>query len=774
MQGHGTAAARPEAILEWLLKEMGYPSTPPSPEQLRKICRGNMVPVWSFLLQRVRSEHTVATVRRNMLVHGVAPAVGTAEVGRGRRREREEGSSAEAREVAIRERDLAQEEAERLRNVVRRQRKELKARMAEVAREESERKKMLDERSNARHKQVILEAYDQQCDEAAKIFAEYQRRLHHYIDQARDVRRLITSGNNDVTDELRTPGEKEVYSTVKGIRSLEDIVLVETSRERDTRKASEVLASHLIEKIRRTFPAYEGMGVNLNSQIDAAKLGIEFDGEIPEDAKAIVRDKLKNPSLLLKSITSCAMRDSTLIHKETEKIDIRADAELLRYKYENDMVLDAASPDSSSPLPYQVYGNSKVGTEIPTKATYDQLLERQKAHVQQFVATEDALNKAAEAKALCQKLLERLHGSNDMVALQTLPAGGTTQNLGAIHNFELEVLGREREVAGLRASLGTLTSEVQRLNNLCAEWKEAEDLLKKKWKKIEGFDARRSELENVYTALVKANMEAATFWEQQPLAARDHAAKTILPTCTAVVNISNNSKDLIERELSSFYQSLDNSIYMLPATPQELVESIGVPGATGPEAFAAAEKNAAILTTRAGARDPSAIPSICRISAALQFRSGVEGADAGLASVLESLEFCLKLRGSEANILEDLSKAINLVHTRRNLVENDCILLNHAHRMQQDYERVASYCLKLAGEQEKIVADRWLPELRKAVLDAQRCLENCQRVRCLVDEWWEQPAATAVDWVTVDGLNVGAWLNWVKQLQMAFYDQKLL
>lgn len=62
--------------------------------------------------------------------------------------------------------------------------------------------------------------------------------------------------------------------------------------------------------------------------------------------------------------------------------------------------------------------------------------------------------------------------------------------------------------------------------------------------------------------------EAVTFWEQQLLAAQEHAAKTILPTCTAVVNISNNSKDLIERELSSFYQSLDNSLYMLPATPQ--------------------------------------------------------------------------------------------------------------------------------------------------------------------------------------------------------------
>lgn len=65
----------------------------------------------------------------------------------------------------------------------------------------------------------------------------------------------------------------------------------------------------------------------------------------------------------------------------------------------------------------------------------------------------------------------------------------------------------------------------------------------------------------------------------------------------------------------------------------------------------------------------------------------MENLDAGLASVLESLEFCLKLRGSEASILEDLSKAINLVHTRRNLVENDRILLNHAHRVQRDYER---------------------------------------------------------------------------------------
>lgn len=66
---------------------------------------------------------------------------------------------------------------------------------------------------------------------------------------------------------------------------------------------------------------------------------------------------------------------------------------------------------------------------------------------------------------------------------------------------------------------------------------------------------------------------------------------------------------------------------------------------------------------------------------------GTEGTDSGLASVLSALEFCLKPCGSEASILEDLSKAINLVHTRRNLAENDRVLLNRAHRAQQEYER---------------------------------------------------------------------------------------
>ena len=167
----------------------------------------------------------------------------------------------------------------------------------------------------------MLVAYDQQCDEAAKIFAEYQRRLHHYVDQAQDAYRLTNGSITDVVDELHSPSEKEaVYSTVKGIRSLEDIVLVETPRERNVCKACVTLFAHMIERIQTTFPAYEGSGISMNSQIDVAKLGLDLDGEIPEDVKVIIEDTLKSPSLLLRSITTYAMWVSSLTEKQKKMI----------------------------------------------------------------------------------------------------------------------------------------------------------------------------------------------------------------------------------------------------------------------------------------------------------------------------------------------------------------------------------------------------------------------------------------------------------------------
>ncbi|KAJ9540495.1 hypothetical protein OSB04_027001 [Centaurea solstitialis] len=806
MQSSSTSSvAQPEAILDWLQKEMDYrPLGPylasskasmPSSDAIRRVCRGNMIPVFNFLLKRVKSEKTVRDIRRNILVHGREENAGgrggeeaatsgeVAKGGRGgRRKEKVKGRDNESvsagqgnnRETALQERGLAEKEVERLRLAVRRQRKELKARMLEVSREEADRKRMLDERSNYRHKQVMLEAYSEQCDVAARIFVEYCKRLCSYVNQVKDAQRLEADSSSELVTSFQVDSEKgTVYSTVKGSKPSEDVVLVETSRERNIRKACELLAVQMIEKIHNSFPAYEGSGIHLNPQLETAKLGIDIDGDIPDEVRDVILNCLRSPSQLLLAVTTYTQRLKAMVTKEIEKTDVRADAETLRYKYENNRVMDA-SPDVGTPLQFQLYGNGSIGHDMPSKGTQNQLLERQKAHVQQFVATEDQLNKAAEAKSACEKLLKRLSGSREVASPLSLNIGGTSQNMSSLRQLELEVWAKEREASGLRASLITLMTEVQRLDVLCKERKEAEDSLKKKWKKIEEFDARRLELKSIYNALMRANTDAAAFWSQQPVAAREHASNTIIPACTGVVNIANSAKDFIDKEVSAFSRSPDNSLYMLPSTPQylhqALLESMGL---NGPEALAAAEKNAALLTARAGAGDPSAIPSICRVSAALQYHAGLEGSEASLASVLESMEFCLKLRGSEACVLEDLSKAINLVDIRRDLVESGHALLNHAYNAQKEYNRSTSYCLDLASEQEEVITKKWLPELKNGIVNAQRSLDDCKYVSGLLDEWWEQPASTVVDWVTVDGQNVAAWHNHVKQL-LAYYDKELL
>lgn len=46
--------------------------------------------------------------------------------------------------------------------------------------------------------------------------------------------------------------------------------------------------------------------------------------------------------------------------------------------------------------------------------------------------------------------------------------------------------------------------------------------------------------------------------------------------------------------------------------------------------------------------------------------------------------------------------------------------------------RTTNLCLNLATEQDKIVSEKWLPELKTSVLNAQKCLEDCKYVRGLV------------------------------------------
>lgn len=178
---------------------------------------------------------------------------------------------------------------------------------------------------------MTLEAYDQQCDEAARIFAEYHKRLQVYVNQARNAQRSSLDSLSDLSSKLSTNSEREaVYSSVRGSRSADDVILVETARERSIRRACESLASHMADRISNSFPAYEGNGIHSHPEVETAKLSFEYDGEISDEMRGVIVNCLSSPPLLLQAIAAHTLRLKTLISKEIERVDIRADAETLR------------------------------------------------------------------------------------------------------------------------------------------------------------------------------------------------------------------------------------------------------------------------------------------------------------------------------------------------------------------------------------------------------------------------------------------------------------
>ena len=147
----------------------------------------------------------------------------------------------------------------------------------------------------------MLEAYDAQCDDVVRIFSQYHKRLCEYVNQR-----------------LETDSSMEVVNSS------------EMNKERDISKAWEFLAVLLVEKIQKLFPAYEGNGIHLNPQLESQKLGIDVDGDIPDEVRDVILYCVKSPPQLLVAVTIYTQRMKSLIAKEIQNIDVTADAEKLR------------------------------------------------------------------------------------------------------------------------------------------------------------------------------------------------------------------------------------------------------------------------------------------------------------------------------------------------------------------------------------------------------------------------------------------------------------
>lgn len=54
-------------IIQWLTNELQYKPTV-SVNELKKLCRGNMIHIWNFLINHIRSEKFAKLVKQNLIL----------------------------------------------------------------------------------------------------------------------------------------------------------------------------------------------------------------------------------------------------------------------------------------------------------------------------------------------------------------------------------------------------------------------------------------------------------------------------------------------------------------------------------------------------------------------------------------------------------------------------------------------------------------------------------------------------------------------------------
>ncbi|GAQ82334.1 hypothetical protein KFL_001080090 [Klebsormidium nitens] len=879
------AHPHPESILEWVTGEMEYrppdrtaDDFPLDADSFRKICRGNLAPVWKFLVERVRSEKTVRDIRRNLIVHG-----------QGDRKGRHEGWTGETldgqwtdkpgetgREEALLQRATAQAEVARLQDQVADLERSLEQQMEDGAREELQRDRDAMERSDQEFRIVALESYQRQMSDAVALFRTCKQRLDVHIAHARTAKQsaaqaapqqvferqvavrdsLALSSTVKRAEVSETPGDyKPTQSSsrssstsvsarvpenaghastvqsdstvsVSGKPSSDPNLasgapLLETATERQVREACEALAGLLEKRIAESVPELRlSDDADLDPTDSDARTNTsdaqtrdtdgafgsasprspgwqeghsEFDdtgggspwGADERDAQAtgreevseravtylgsevflggVIRDVLgdyppgmldklsellRAPQELLRAVASCTSAAAEALKGETERIDIRGDAERLRYKYENNKIVEDAHSGAD-------FGGARTALAL--------LRERQKAHVAQFMRTEEAYAQADDSQRGTEEAMRAV--------LEASAKSGTQETI-----LELQVWAQERELAGARAATAVLEAEVARLTAAKEERKRAELLLRRKWQRITEFDARRAALEALHNDLCKENDELAAAWGAVSDRARALSLRTVAPFGRALREVAQRGRDMVAREMEAFVAAPHRTL------PPQLAET----GTDAHEALTrgtlseAASGNFAALSALQRARTArhhqSALQSSAATSAGSPMRTrGLAAAggqsghtlDKALPRVLQGLAFCHPEYASVAGVISAVAKQLQEAETLSALVSDGRFAVDEASDARPELLNAVEDVAAAAAAQDEEMTSETLTRIRAAVDEARFAIEDSERVGRLIHEWWEQPAFAAVPWVAVDGENAATWLSRVRQLQSA-------
>lgn len=682
-----------DELRRWALDEMRFRpqgrhinTTPPSKEDFKMLCRGSMVDIWKYVLQHVKSTKNVQKIHGNLklqqLIHEQAAHSG------------DKADDEQRGQLKGKHTQLTKELLE-VRNKVYHVEKEIKALQKEILQAEENYTEVGQQISDLAKRNALLSAYSKQCRQLAELYMDLVKQINDKIAICKDVVRKKAIDPTYYTSQGIISGGSQIFSSIEG------------------RSTPTGLESACTRSVRESC---ERIGSFLHDVCKADEESVRIDDDRQRKVKGQLWTGVENilsqhPAKdVVTSLCRLAQDSAVSLRELSARIDLKKDAQELKFKYENSGKLtDTSSPPSLLQSVHQL------------------IEEGQAAHFQRFLESEKGLNEAWKARKRLKTLQQEMEAS---LVSSYKDSPGNIELARVLHHNELELTASKSSLEYMKAAMTELT-------NSRNERQRAKEILLMKHKKIEDFEKLAQSKQSLIQAVVKQNSNARERIEKHKHELLHYIQEKICSREAHVVVMAKQLHNSVAQEVDKF-----------AALPLDQFHYSGVESAR---------------------RVPVSELSINRLE-----RLSASPGGSTIRTVLDNLDFPAykapeELLPTAMKLKEKVEDTRSLAQTRDGAVSDV-----DGDRSCERMVAHLSGLRREATEQDRAQLEYVMPLVQNGHNKTTKALSDCISVKDIVSSWWEQPAQFVVPWVKLDDLNMRQWTDqWtlsatrLRQLQMS-------
>lgn len=480
----------------WAIQEMHFHpqgrhvnTSLPNGNQFKQIVRGPSADFWKFILSRVRSAQTVKKVKGNLALKRHADKSYKVKYKSGSKFDEEKQNLLHQRNKLTGEITTLLTDINHLNNDFNRLEQE-------VIEAETGYQSACVEISDLRRQKALVQTYSHQTNDTIKHYDEYARKITGQADK------LVNKAKkgSEYYSRKRSSTDDDHYSNNTAL---------ETRQGKQVREACEAVGSFLDKMLQGEFGTDKTV---FQSKKDVLWKSVE---EVLSEFSV---------TQILNSLVTNTQESAFNLREMTSRVDIRKDAEKLRFKYERTGELrDQSNPPNMLQSVHQL------------------LEENQVSQINRFVETEKYCNETWKLEKRFTELKEEID-----TKLQFVFKNHKDLKLAR------ELVECDIDLVGKKAILASLNCEADSLTEVISKSLKEKDILCAKYQRIQDFKQTAERKQNLIQVLARQNYNAKSRLEDQRKEIDDYIQRSLFSHFTETKTLTNGLHGCVVSEIDKF------------------------------------------------------------------------------------------------------------------------------------------------------------------------------------------------------------------------------